>query len=237
MTKPIVSCPLMLLYEEGKFKFTDPIGMYIPSLSKDNLIGIYDYKRNNKDMKFTEIKTSPIKQEILVWHLLTHTSGLSYGFDKFGDIEPVDKFYNEYGCFNHDNKVCLQEWIDHRLSKMPLLFEPGTKWNYSLATDVIGRLIEVLSGLRLDQFLYRKIFKPLKMNNTRFYSDEIESKENIATLYIPSYALTPARKYMENYQLIKAEFGNTYRKSDQYLSGGGGLLSTLGDYMNFNKMV
>eukprot|EP01084_Bolivina_argentea_P067461 122842_1 len=237
MTKPIVSCALMMLYEDGRFKLTDPIGMYIPSLSNKNLIGIYDYNKNTNKMKLNEIKTLPIKQEILIYHLLTHTSGLSYGFDKFGLIEPVDKLYNQHKCFGHNNKMSLEYWIDNCLSKMPLLFQPGTNWNYSLSTDVIGRLIEVLSGIQLDQFLYQKIFKPLKMNNTSFYFDEIENKENIATLYIPSYAMTPNRKYIENYKLIKGEFANSYNKMDQYLSGGGGLVSTLSDYLNFAKML
>eukprot|EP01084_Bolivina_argentea_P311745 539643_1 len=160
MTKPIVSIALMQLYEKGKFKLTDPVKLYIPNFDKRKLPGIYDYEKNKhlskNDLKLENISTKPIKSQIRIWQLLTHTSGLTYGFDTFGLLSPVDKLYNDNGCVlntvlsqtrdQKDSDITLEEFVDNKLTKMPLTFEPGEGWNYSLSTDVCGRLIEVISG-------------------------------------------------------------------------------------------
>ena len=255
MTKPIVSIGLMILYERGLFKLRDPISLYIPSFDKRKLIGIYDYNKNDKNLSLDDIKlikTKPIKSQIRIWQLLTHTSGLSYGFDINGLIEPVDKLYNNFGCNlrKHDN-INLKQWIDQRLTKMPLLFEPGSRWNYSYATDVCGHLIEVLSKQTLDVFLKKNIFDPLNMNDTSFFIDN-DKMHRFANLYMSSLS-TPAmiskrrrrergKKVDDNKKehlidITNAVSHNYDKKKNKFLSGGGGLICTLNDYMLFCKML
>lgn len=224
MTKPIVSCALMILYEKGKFKLTDPVKLYIPSFDKTKMKGIYCHKTNNM---------VPIKHNIQIWHLLTHTSGISYGFDK--ETEDVDKFYfDKNGEWNlmRSKRMKSSEFIDDELSQMPLLFEPGTEWQYSLSTDICGRLVEVLSGKSLDVFLEENIFKPLSMNDTSFYIPN-NKKHRFASIYMPSPK--------DNTKLIELSSDSLHYEYDQrkqiYCSGGGGLVSTLNDYMKFSKML
>ena len=254
MTKPIVSIALMILYERGLFKLKDPVSLYIPSFDKRKLCGIYDYDQNNKlfgknkkNLNINSIKTKLIKSQIRIWQLLTHTSGLSYGFDRYGIIEPVDKLYHDNGCnLTKRDNLTLQEWIDQRLTKMPLLFEPGTRWNYSYASDVCGRLIEVLSGQRLDIFLKENIFTPLSMNDTSFFVHK-DKMDRFAKVYMsslsqatfkPDPSKSKKKKNIEDKLIdISHTVAHNYDGSKKFLSGGGGLVSTLDDYMSFCKML
>merc|ERR1719474_2453231 len=113
--------------------------------------GVYDPKTDS---------LVPIKHDIKIWHLLTHTSGLSYGYDPVN--EPVDRYYSE---LDLEMDSPASEFIDDELSKIVLAFEPGTRWQYGMSTDIVGRLVEVLSGVPLDQFLEDHIFKPLGMSD------------------------------------------------------------------------
>eukprot|EP01084_Bolivina_argentea_P135904 239403_1 len=251
MTKPIVSVGLMMLYEKGKFKLTDPVKLYIPSFNKTKLCGIYDYDKNKniKNVKLNNIHTKPIKSQIRIWQLLTHTSGLSYGLDKYGKVSPVDKLYNDnasilYRRRPQSDNISVAEFINERLTKMPLRFEPGTKWNYSLATDVVGRLIEVLSGMKLDEYLKANIFDPLQMNDTSFYIPQ-EKKHRFTALYMPydtKSVLAPKLKSkccVTGTKLINISDSVQfcYDKNNKYLSGGSGLVSTLEDYKQFTLML
>merc|ERR1719242_643801 len=156
MTKPITAIALMMLYEEGKFKLTDPLSKYIPSFAE---MSLFDYEANKdiapNDLFLKNIKTKPCNNPILIQHVLSHTSGLSYSFDASGKMEPVDKLYlNEFD-FHQDRNAKLSDLVDHQLSKMPLCFEPGTRFNYSYSSDVCGRLVEIISGMPLDEFFHQ----------------------------------------------------------------------------------
>eukprot|EP01084_Bolivina_argentea_P314578 544879_1 len=164
MTKPITAVALMMLYEEGKFKLDDPISKYIPNFS-DMVVYDYDCKENKElapcDLLLSNIKTKHCTVPILIKHLLTHTSGLCYCFDESGELEPVDRIALNYFQFHSQLDLPLSQVIDNKLTQIPLCFEPGTKWNYGFNSDVCGRLVEIISGKKIGEFFYERIFKPL----------------------------------------------------------------------------
>src|SRR5579875_3895870 len=140
MTKPVTSVAAMMLYEEGAFELTDPVSKFIPSFAG---IQVYDGGPDANP------RTVPAIEPVRIWHLLTHTSGLTYGFHH---VHPVDTMYRtagfEWGAPpGLDLAGCCDAW-----AALPLLFQPGAEWNYSVATDVLGRVVEVASGLPLDEF-------------------------------------------------------------------------------------
>ena len=141
MTKPITSVAAMILYEEGKLALTDPVSAFIPAFED---VRVYDGGSDQKQV------TVPATEPVRVWHLLTHTSGLTYGFHR---VHPVDALYRAAGFeWGTPPGVDLAQVCD-LYAGFPLLFQPGTEWNYSVATDVLGRVVEVVSGQRLDEFL------------------------------------------------------------------------------------
>ncbi len=149
MSKPITSVAVMLLYDEGRIQLDDPVEMYIPAF---------------KDLKVfnnAQTKAHAAKNRMTIKHLLTHTSGLTYGW---GD-RPIDKLYAKLKVFEPDST--LAEKIE-KLSKIPLVFEPGKRWKYGVSTDVLGYLVEVVSEMPFEEFLHTKIFKPLGMVDTGF---------------------------------------------------------------------
>ena len=152
MTKPITSVVILILYEEGYFLLDDPITKFIPEF---NDIKVYSKMDKNELVLVYPQKTITIRD------LLTHKSGLTYG--SFGNT-PVDSIYRKTNLFSGN----LKEMI-HKLSKIPLLYQPGTKWNYSVSTGVLGYLVEVISGKSFDKFLEERIFKLLGMKDTGFY--------------------------------------------------------------------
>ena len=152
MTKPITSVAIMMLYEEGRFQLNDPVSKFIPEF-KDLKV----FKNETED----GIALAYTKREMTIRDLLTHTSGLTYGW---GD-GPVDKMYQQAKLF--DPKGTLKDAVA-RLSRIPLLHQPGTTWEYSVSTDVLGYLVEVISGVPFDVFLEERIFKPLGMVDTGF---------------------------------------------------------------------
>jgi len=213
MSKPITSVAVMMLYEEGHFQLSDPVSRFIPEF---------------KDVKVFVRKTASgveaaePKREITIHNLLTHTSGLAYGLSK---ETPVDEMYEDANIFSWDETI--EEKIK-RLVKLPLANEPGSTWRYSMATDVLGRVVEVVSGKRFDEFLEERIFKPLGMNDTGFYVPE-EKKGRFAVLY----------KVGEGGVLERYERGkwNNFSSSTRLFSGGAGLVSTASDYMRFCQML
>lgn len=207
MTKPIVTVALMMLFEQALFQLTDPIRQFLPEF---------------KDVKVLEPGgelVSP-RSEITIHHLLTHTAGLTYGL--FGVTE-VDKLYMAADLY--EKGIDLQEKIQ-RIASLPLLYHPGERWVYSYATDVIGRLIEILSGMSLAEYLDEKIFNPLGMTDTAF-SVHPGKIDRFATCY----AQTETK--MGIYDDAET---STYREVTSY-SGGGGLVSTLEDYLQFARLM
>src|SRR5580765_681981 len=172
MTKPITSVAAMMLYEEGGFELKDPISRYIPSFEDVRV-----YRSGSALAPVTEPAIEPVR----VWHLLTHTAGLTYGFHH---AHPVDAIYRaagyEWGApAGVDLAASCDAW-----ASFPLLFQPGAEWNYSVASDVLGRVVEVASGQSLDAFFRTRIFEPLGMSDTAF-SVAPPDHPRLSALYAP----------------------------------------------------
>ncbi len=208
MTKPIVSVAAMMLWEEGRFLLSDPIAKYLPDLGRCQVAVI----------KGGEIEQVPAERPITIQDLLRHTSGLTYEFRGNG---PIHKMYMAARIYSRDQSNAEQVAA---LGKMPLLNQPGTKWEYSRSTDVIGRLIEVLSGLSLGEFLQRRLLAPLGMVDTAFHVPaQHHARLAEAFAHDPDSGGTV--------QLIKV------RDPPKFESGGGGLVSTAADYALFLQML
>jgi CubicO group peptidase (beta-lactamase class C family) len=214
MSKPITSVAAMMLWERGLVELTDPISRWLPGFADARV-----YVKGSA----TKPLTVPTPEPIRVWHLLTHTAGLTYGFHH---AHPVDEMYRSAGFEwgvpeGLDLAGCVDVW-----SRLPLVHEPGTEWNYSHATDVLGRLIEVVSGQRLDAFLDEHVLGPLGMTQTGF---QVDDPDLLAALY-SVHPATGAR--------VRADAaGRAALAPAQWLSGGGGLVSTARDYHRFTQLV
>jgi CubicO group peptidase (beta-lactamase class C family) len=209
MTKPITSVAVMMLYEEGKLNLDDPVSKYVPEFK-----GLKVYDESGKHIEQ--------EREMSIRDLLRHTSGLTYGF--FGNT-PVDKMYMAKSVFDWDSS--LQDMIN-KLSEIPLLYQPGTKWHYSVSTDVLGYIVEKISGQSLDKFFNQRIFKPLKMKDTAFYVPA-NKVERFAACYGP--------KLTGGLRIVDDPAKSRYLKKRSLLSGGGGLVSTAQDYLRFCQMM
>lgn len=220
MTKPITSVALMMLYEEGRFRLEHDVSRYIPEFADLRV-----FNGGSVDLWQTRRPERPMQ----VLDLLTHTSGLTYGFMS---QDTVDALYRrqKIGVLDKNDKdgVDLQGFIE-KLAQMPLVFDPGKHWNYSVATDVCGHLVEVLSGQTLDEFFRTRIFEPLGMVDTGFFVPP-EKLNRFATCYE-----RPAGK--KEIVLQDKPEGSAYSARPKFLSGGGGLVSTSGDYFRFIQMV
>jgi CubicO group peptidase (beta-lactamase class C family) len=215
MTKPVTSVAAMMLYEEGAFELTDPVSAFIPAFANVRV-----YAGGSDQRQVTVPATEPVR----IWHLLTHTSGLTYGFLR---VHPVDALYRAAGFeWGTPSGMDLAQACD-AWAGLPLLFQPGTEWNYSVATDVLGRVVEVASGQRLDEFFAARILGPLGMTDTAFHVGE-DGAGRLAALYMPDSAGGTAR--------LDA-LGRVARKPIAMNSGGGGLLSTAADYHRFLHML
>jgi CubicO group peptidase (beta-lactamase class C family) len=214
MTKPITTVAAMILYEEGKIQLDDPVSEYIPQFKGLKVV---------TDPHTEEIITVPAKREMTVRDLMRHTSGLTYGF--FGNTN-VDKLYRKSAILLQDDETL--QTMTETLATFPLLYQPGTKWHYSVSTDVLGRIVEVTSGQKLDEFFIERIFEPLGMEDTSFYIPK-EKIERFATNYSPDQK--------GGLQPIDKPQNSQYTRIPTFLSGGGGLLSTASDYMRFCLML
>lgn len=218
-TKAITSTAVMMLYEEGKFLLDEPISKYIPAFKSPQILD----KFNEADSSFTTI---PAKREITIRDLLTHTSGISYsgiGTKEANAIYAKNKISNGLG--GPDLKLAD---FANALAKMPLMHNPGERFTYGLNTDILGYLVEIVSGKSLDVFFQERIFSKLGMTDTYFYLPE--SKHNkLATLYSED----------KNRAIIKADeaYSNFPKQKGGFLSGGGGLSSTALDYAKFLQMM
>lgn len=222
MTKPITSVAVMMLFEEGKILLTDPVSKFIPSFKSMRVVGEGG-------------TTVPARREISIRDLLSHRSGISYGFLNGGAVGDA---YRKEGVTDGLTltSMTLQEGID-TLAAQPLMSHPGAAWNYSLSVDVLGRVVEVASGQPFDVFLHDRIFKPLGMTDTSFEVPDAKWPR-MATVYSPngSGGIRPMRD--------PEAFGNTnmspiasYKAPKKYFSGGAGLVSTARDYGRFALML
>ncbi len=213
MTKPVVSVAAMMLVEEGKLGLQEPVSKYIPEF-KEMKVGIESTDAEGKPA----LKLVDAKRQITVQDLLRHTSGLTYGV--LGTLNAVKKMYKDAEIFSQ--KWVLADFVK-ALAKLPLQFQPGTTWEYSHSTDVLGRVVEVASGQTLDVFLAKRIFEPLKMVDTAFQVPP-EKQNRIAQPMPDIYTgKTP--------ELIDVTRPATF------FAGGHGLVSTAGDYLRFAQML
>jgi CubicO group peptidase (beta-lactamase class C family) len=208
MTKPIVSVAAMMLWEEGRFLLSDPIAKFLPELGNVKVAVAQGAELGQVDAE----------RPITIQDLLRHTSGLTYEFRGNG---PVHKMYNAARIYSRDQSNADQV---ASLSKLPLLHQPGTKWEYSRSTDVVGRLVEVLSGMSLGQFLQQRIFAPLGMMDTAFYVP-LAQQPRLAE----AFAKDPDTQ--TGVQLLNV------KSAPKFESGGGGLVSTAADYARFLQMM
>jgi CubicO group peptidase (beta-lactamase class C family) len=216
MTKPITTVAAMMLWEEGLFELKDPVARFVPSFAQPRV-----YVRGSAQAPLTAPATEPIR----IWHLMTHTAGLTYGFHH---AHAVDEAYRALGFEwttppGLDLAACCDAWAG-----LPLAFHPGTEWNYSVATDVLGRVVEVVAGQSLDAFFAERIFGPLGMRDTAFQAAP-DDHGRLAALYVPSPETGRATRF--------DEMGNAALSPPDALSGGGGLVSTAADYLRFAHML
>ena len=215
MSKPITSVALMMLYEHGLFQLDDPVHAFIPSWKNLRVFVSGNYPN---------FVTASVARPMTIRDLLSHTSGLTYGFMERTN---VDAAYRKLGVADRAKPGnTLQQMID-TLAELPLEFSPGTRWNYSVSTDVLGYLVEVISGQRFDAYLQDQILAPLGMHDTSF---------TIADTHLQRFACNYLRQPDGSLQLIDAPEQSQYRTCSLF-SGGGGLLSTARDYFRFASML
>ncbi|MCA1721985.1 MAG: beta-lactamase family protein [Actinobacteria bacterium] len=216
MTKPVTTVAAMQLFEEGAFSLNDELSRYLPAFADLRV-----YRGGPADAA----KTVPATEPIRMWQLLSHCAGLTYGFTR---SSVVDEMYRDVGSdFNQKPGVTLAEQCDVWAS-LPLLFEPGTSWNYSVATDVLGRVLEVLDGKPLDQVLRDRVLGPLGMDDTRWWVDEADAGRT-AALYVPTPGTGEALRW--------DPVGKDAFRQPALLNGGGGLISTAYDYDRFTQLL
>jgi len=231
MTKPITSVAVMMLVDEGKLQVTDPVSKYLPEFKGVQVVA--PRKGSEKDAP----ATVPAERDVTIHDLLTHTSGMCYR--GFLTPPPLVDFYRRADI--HDgisqSPLSLEENVK-RIARLPLAHQPGKGWTYGLNTDVLGRVVEVVSGQNLDVFFKERIFKPLGMKDTAFVVPP-EKKARLAALYKTGEDGKIARvgeDPVKTGELIySASF--PYRGPHAYLSGGGGLISTVPDYARFLRML
>jgi CubicO group peptidase (beta-lactamase class C family) len=211
-TKLVTSCAALLLLEEGRFRLDDPIEKFLPQLKNRKVL-----RSGATSLEETE----PAKSSITIRHLMSHSSGLSYGF--FDPGTAIFKAYNERGVLNP--KKTLAEMVDV-LADLPLVYHPGTSWEYSVAIDVLARLVEVVSGQPFDKFIQARIFDPLGMVDTGFVVPE-KSRGRLAAYYVGADLMEPLKPGLtrnDNYP-----YPGAYVRAFPRFDGGGGLTSTLPD--------
>ena len=214
MSKPITTVAAMMLVEEGKLQLDDPVSKFIPAF-KDTKVGV---EKKGDDGNMT-LDLVPQRRQMTVQDLMRHTSGLTYGF--FGE-GLVKKAYVDANIFADDiDNAGLAE----RLAKLPLVYQPGSTWDYSHSTDILGRVVEIVSGKSLYQFEKERIFDPLGMKDTSYYVTD-KAKQSLIAEPFPN----------------DRKIGNATEMSDprvvrKWESGGGGLVSTITDYARFAQMI
>ncbi|MFN5881428.1 MAG: serine hydrolase domain-containing protein [Burkholderiales bacterium] len=214
MTKPITSLVFMMLVEEGRVALDDPVTRFIPEWKN---LGVYSAGTG-------PWVTTPCARPMQMVDLLRHTSGLTYGFQMRTN---VDAAYRTLKVADRDRSLNTERFVDE-LSRLPLEFSPGDAWNYSVSTDVLGVLIERITGKPFAQVLQERVFDPLGMKDTRFIVGE-DQKARFAACYLP----TPAG----GMSLLDDPQKSPFLSEPVFFSGGGGLVSTADDYMRFCRML
>jgi CubicO group peptidase (beta-lactamase class C family) len=213
MTKPVTSVALMMLHERGAFQLSDPVHKWLPG---------WDQLRVYRHGQHPNFVTVPAERPMTVRDLLTHTSGLSYGII---ERTHVDAAYRKLHI--SDGQATLSDMVE-KLGQLPLEFSPGTRWGYSVATDVIARLVEIMSGRRFDEYLHEQIFEPLGMADTGY---------TVAADKLPRYAASYARTPDGGMKLFDDPADSAYARPGKLFTGSSGLISTASDYVRFAEML
>lgn len=219
-TKLVTSCAVLLLVEEGRLGLDDPVERYLPALADRRVL-----RPGAQSIADTE----PARSPITVRQLLTHTSGLSYGI--FDPGSPMFKAYTEARVMSPETTTAQ---MVQALAPLPLSYHPGEGWEYSVATDVLGRLVEVLSGQDLGTFLRERIFEPLGMRDTGFFVPEA-AHSRLAALYIGADPMVPSKPGLKRAEPLLAPGMHLRPRPRQ--SGGGGLVTSLGDWVNLLRAL
>ena len=222
MTKPITSVALMTLYERGHFQLNDPVSRFFPAWKGQRV-----WVSGEGGAMVTQAPARPVSMR----DMLCHTGGLTYGDALAALGAPstglaVDKVYAELRV-RRDRGETLTDFMD-KLAKVPLLYQPGQRWMYSLSTDVCGALVEAISGQRFDRYLQGAIFDPLGMKDTGFFVAP-EKADRLCANY--------RRAADKSLRLLEAPGASEYLREPTFFSGGGGLTSTTGDYLRFCEML
>jgi CubicO group peptidase (beta-lactamase class C family) len=228
MTKPITCVALMMLYEQGRFRLSDPVSKFIPAFAK---LKVHPPGNAHSD------KLERLDRDVTIHDLLLHTSGMTYHFSEYG---PVDQLYR-------DTKVVSDQSLEQfvaDLTELPLAFQPGTAWRYSLSQDVVAHLVEVLSESSFDDFLSTHLFKPLGMADTGFFVSA-EKHDRFAAMYgardVLEFDATAAAASADANRGVNVLIGDPLTclesKPHNVLRGGHGLVSTARDYLQFCKML
>jgi CubicO group peptidase (beta-lactamase class C family) len=214
MTKPITVVAALMLWEEGLLGLDDPIGAHLPELAGMPVL---------RGLEHGAPVRTPARRPVTVRHLMTHTSGMTYGDPDLDD--PGERLYAEAELLRADRS--LAEMVS-ALGRLPLLFDPGDRWRYSMSIDVLGRLVEVVSGQALDAFFRERVLGPLGMVDSGFCAPD-GAADRLATLYGPTDAggIAP----------IPAPCGRDFTRLEPMCSGGGGMVGTILDYARFAQML
>lgn len=215
MSKPITTMAALMLYEQGLFQLDDPVSAYLPQLAN-----LQVYIGGDADNPQTE----PATHDFTIRELMTHTCGLTYDFIK---ATPIDEIYRRDAIDFNGSDRPLCDLVNH-LGRTPLLCQPGTQWNYSVATDVLGHLIEVWSGMNLQRYLHEHVLAPLDMRDTGF---------DVCARNRHRFAANYARNNEGALYEIDPALGGRFDEPAITYSGGGGLVSTAEDYMRFARML
>ncbi|WP_232630226.1 serine hydrolase domain-containing protein [Methylobacterium sp. Leaf118] len=215
MTKPLTSLAVLMLYEEGRFQLDEPVARFLPEFADMRvMVG------GNR----AKLETVPALRPITIHDLLTHTSGLTYGFM---EATLVDALYRQEGIDFQTSKLTLAETVA-QLARQPLLAQPGAEWNYSVATDVLGHLVAVVSGMDFADFMRSRILRPLGMHDTDFFVPEDKH---------PRFAANYAFDREGRLRLFDDSVGSKFLTPPPLASGGGGLVSTAADYLRFCRLI
>lgn len=214
MTKPITSIAMMQLYEQGRFLLDDPVHKYIPA---------WKNRRVYKSGLYPNFLTVPAATTMTIRDLFTHMSGLTYGFMNRTN---VDAAYRELK-LDGSSSLTLDALIE-RLTELPLEFSPGSAWNYSVSTDVLGYLVQLLADQPFDEYLKEHVFDPLEMPDTGFHVRD-DKLDRFAACYLYEAG--------DRFKLQDEPEASNYRRQDRFQSGGGGLVSTIDDYFHFAQAL
>jgi CubicO group peptidase (beta-lactamase class C family) len=218
-TKLVTSCAVLLLLEEGRFALDDAIERYLPALAQRRVL---------RPGARTIADTVPARGSITIAQLLSHQAGLSYGL--FDPGTPLAQAYEQHLVNSPD--TTLAQMVDE-LGALPLKYEPGTQWEYSIATDVLARLVEVVSGMPFDRFLHERIFAPLDMRDTSFVVPEA-ARARLAALYV-GHLTQPGKPGLQRAEHLLPE--GSHLRAQPRLNGGGGLVSTLTDMLKLLRSL